>query len=1208
MGVFCDAGCEVHFTKSTVTVTYQDHIVLTGTRTPTTRLWFLQPPPIPPTMECAMGAIGSATPAEIVAFSHAALFSPALSTLEHAVKSGFLTNFPGLTLDQLRKHPPRSIATAKGHLDQTRKNQRSTKVIVPAVANDDQEDFSPIPFPAGIKTHHCFAAVFEPTGQIYTDQTGRFISPSSTGNNYLMILYDFDSNAILVAPMKNRQAASIVAAYKVLHTRLCAAGFRPSLQRLDNECSQALKDFMTTEHVDYQLVPPGVHRRNAAERAIRTFQNHFIAGLCSVDKDFPLHLWDQLLPQAEITLNLLRASRINPKLSAWAQLRGTFDFNRTPLAPPGIRVLAHEKPKDRTTWSAHGLDGWYVGPALDSYRCYRIWIWTTRTIRICDTVAWFPTKVTMPIASSTDLVLAGIQDIVNALKNPSHGSPLAPRTDSQVQALTDLSNLLTNIATKSPPNETPVTNQSGPPLRVEEPPVADTQMPPTSQSVPALRVAELTVQTQITPALRVDTQEPDQVKPPVPTNEDNATIDNSTGPRGKQRRRSQSKTKGKNKPKARTEPSAAVTTDTANAAVTPINDSIHYCLHGTAINPDTGTIADYAELSTSRDGPAWIASMTDEFGRLCQGLGPNSDMPTGSETMFFIPKHSIPKGRTVTYARVVCADRPEKTNPKRVRITCGGDRIEFPGDVSTKTADIVTVKVLLNSVISTPGARFMTGDLKDFYLGTPMERFEYMRISVKIIPRHIYDLYKLKDLTTDGFVFVEIRRGMYGLPQAGRIANDQLVAFLAPHGYHPVAITPGLWKHDTRDIFFTLVVDDFGVKYTNRDDADHLMNTLKLHYKVSEDWDGLRYCGLTIAWDYDNKTCDISMPGYIERALQRFCHDKPSRPQHAPHTWEKPQYGAKTQYAPAPDTTPALSAEDTTRVQQVLGTLLYYGRAIDNTILTAVGSIATQQASGTAATMKAITHLLNYCATHPEATVRFIASDMVLWVDSDASYLSENKARSRAGGFHFLSNRPKHPDIAPTANDAPPPNNGPIHVLCQIMREVVSSAAEAELGALFHNAKEACPIRTSLEELGHPQPPTPIQTDNSTAHGIANDTVKQKRSKAIDMRFYWVRDRVRQKQFHIFWQKGSLSRADYFTKHHPASHHQTVRPFYLHTDASHNDNYYQCLLDDTTDDAPMPPSIAATNNFESDSHAVTAAGEGVLIPGSPQIHFQPLIT
>ena len=104
-----------------------------------------------------------------------------------------------------------------------------------------------------------------------------------------------------------------------------------------------------------------------------------------------------------------------------------------------------------------------------------------------------------------------------------------------------------------------------------------------------------------------------------------------------------------------------------------------------------------------------------------------------------------------------------------------------------------------------------------------MERFEYMRISVKIIPSYILDLYELRDLVTDGFVYVEIRRGIYGLPQAGRIANDQLVTFLAPHGYHPVPITPGLMRHDTRDIFFTLVVkDDLGIKYTDRVDADHL--------------------------------------------------------------------------------------------------------------------------------------------------------------------------------------------------------------------------------------------------------------------------------------------------------------------------------------------------------------------------------------------------
>lgn len=220
MGVFCDAGCEAHFTASNVTITYQDRIVLTGTSTPATRLWHLHPPQLNPKMEQAYGAIGSATPAEIVAFTHAALFSPALSTLEHALTKGFLINFPGMTLAQVRKHPPRSIPMTKGHLDQTRQNQRSTKTTAHDETPCDDEEINPKLLNAGEKTHQCFAAFFEPKGQIYTDQTGRFIAPSSQGNNYLMVLYDYDSNAIIIAPMKNQQANSIVAAYKTLHARL----------------------------------------------------------------------------------------------------------------------------------------------------------------------------------------------------------------------------------------------------------------------------------------------------------------------------------------------------------------------------------------------------------------------------------------------------------------------------------------------------------------------------------------------------------------------------------------------------------------------------------------------------------------------------------------------------------------------------------------------------------------------------------------------------------------------------------------------------------------------------------------------------------------------------------------------------------------------------------------------------------------------------
>jgi hypothetical protein len=604
---------------------------------------------------------------------------------------------------------------------------------------------------------------------------------------------------------------------------------------------------------------------------------------------------------------------------------------------------------------------------------------------------------------------------------------------------------------------------------------------------------------------------------------------------------------------------------------------VEHALHGTAMNPDTGSTAEYNELRHCSDKHLWQDSCLEEMGRIFQGLGTDSKMPKGTDTCFFINVKDIPEDRKATYLRIVVADRPEKDNPRRVRFTVGGDQVDYPFAVSTKSADLTTVKILLNSVLSTPEGEFMTGDLKDFYLGTPLPRFEYLRIPVSIIPQEFFDLYNLAPLVHNGYVYSEIRKGMYGLPQAGRLANERLTAFLEPHGYAPVPLTPGLWRHKTRPIFFTLVVDDFGVQYVNRDDAEHLMATLKQWYQVSEDWAGTRYCGLHLEWDYVNRTCDVSMPGYVERALRRFMHIAEHRPQHAPHRWTEPIYGQRIQYANDDDESPPLDAKSITFVQQVLGTFLYYARAVDNTMLVAINDLGTQQSKGTYNTMRDVTWLLNYASTHPDATVRFTGSDMCLHIESDASYLCAPKARSRAAGFHYLSSKPADPTKPPGPNDPPVPMNGPINVPCILMKEVLASAAEAELGATYYNGKEACPEQVCLEELDWPQPPTPIATDNSTAAGIANDTVKQKRSKAIDMRYYWIRDRVRQGKFHIFWRKGKSNKADYYSKHFPPAHHIEVRPTYLHVKNSRKKNYFEALYDEElavpSDSPTADPSV-----------------------------------
>jgi len=155
---------------------------------------------------------------------------------------------------------------------------------------------------------------------------------------------------------------------------------------------------------------------------------------------------------------------------------------------------------------------------------------------------------------------------------------------------------------------------------------------------------------------------------------------------------------------------------------------------------------------------------------------------------------------------------------------------------------------------------------------------------------------------------------MYGLPQAGKITKDQLIEFLRPHSYVEDPITSGLWKHKTRDIKFCLVVYNFGVQYTNSTDAKHLLNILQQHYKVSVDWKGEKDLGITLKWDFEKRTCHVSMLGYIERALTRFQHLTPTQKLYSPHKHNMPQYGTKTQYTDDPDNSPAPNAADTKSV------------------------------------------------------------------------------------------------------------------------------------------------------------------------------------------------------------------------------------------------------------------------------------------------------
>ena len=134
---------------------------------------------------------------------------------------------------------------------------------------------------------------------------------------------------------------------------------------------------MTKAQLTFQLVPPHVHQRNAAERAIKFFKNHFVSVLATADQEYPITEWDRHLSQAEMTLNLMRAARCNPKLSEYTYLHGLHNFATTPLAPAGTKVVIHKKPQNRASWDYHGCTVWYIGPPPDHYRCFRCFIPST---------------------------------------------------------------------------------------------------------------------------------------------------------------------------------------------------------------------------------------------------------------------------------------------------------------------------------------------------------------------------------------------------------------------------------------------------------------------------------------------------------------------------------------------------------------------------------------------------------------------------------------------------------------------------------------------------------------------------------------------------------------------------------------------------------------------------------------------------------------
>ena len=1139
IGQLCDDGCLAIFTKQKMYIIKDKNLLLQGDRNTQDGLWDVLLPHQQDKV-CAVLRMDQ-TKNDLAKFLHACCFSPTKSTFTMAIKKGNFVNWPGLTVELITKYLQPSLSTEKGHLRQERKNLQSTK---------DHEIFNDAFPEQEKKSHECFMVFERKSGASYSDLTGRFPITSSRGNQYLMIMYDYDTNSIQVAPTKTKTAAELRTTTLKLLDKLDKAGHKPRMHIMDNEASQTLKQALKKHNIDYQLVPPHIHRRNAAERAIQTFKAHFIAGLVSTDPSFPAHEWDRLLPQAELTLNMLRTSRISPHLSAYATLNGIFDYNKTPLLPPGTKTLIHEKCDNRTTWAPRGTDAWYIGPALDHYRCVTCYVPITSSTRIADTISYFPHTIPIPKTTTDDYLKQAIADIITILGKPRQTLPCLQFGDETRNAIQKIAEVLGRANNPLPRVHTPSQdNIASTPSYVGLPRVKLTS-PQNPPSVGLPRVTPVSP-----PTIIYNANKPKQFTSPTvedvteefeqPTNlhrdyiemfpksqfQNKNTSNNSMNSHFRTRQPTA-------RPRLfpyRYDPRHAHSRSRAVLQLV-INETERA---NTIYNETTGQRETYDSLY-KQDPKKWGTSMANELGRLTQGVG--TRMTRGNDNLVYIKRSQVPIGRKITYANAVCDHRPLKPEQNRVRLTVGGDKLPYYGDSGSPAASILDAKIIINSTISTKSARFMAADINDYFLESPMATFEYMRIPFRWIPEEIRLQYNLYDLVeNDGYIYVEIRKGMYGLKQAARLAYDVLVKTLKPFGYAPVRGYPNIWKHNTRQTIFSLCVDDFGIKYLNLDDANHLLSALRTRYRISTDWTGSKYLGLTINWNYHKRFVEISMPGYIEKRLKKFNHPFPRRQVDSPHTHTSPVYGQKIQYAPTDDITDLLDKKGITRVQEIVGSLLFYGRALDSTILPALNEISTKQAKPTEETKNKCNRVLDYLACHPDAIIRFHASDMILHTDTDAAYLVLPKARSRIAAYYYLS------DHLPISDQLSPRLNGALDVDCKTIRRVVTSAAESETEGIFSATQKSIPLRRLLIEIGHPQPinGTPIKTDNLTAKGILSKLIKPAKSKSWDIKHHWISDQISEKIMNLIWRPGSKNWADYFTKHWPTAWHKIMRPKFI---------------------------------------------------------------
>ena len=1104
---------------------------------------------------------------ERVAWAHASLGYPSTSTFISAVSKGFIS-FPHITATDIRRYPPHSRFTDIGHMRQQRKNFRPL-IHPPPLSNKPMSLAETVPVDDPIALSEflkdkAYSFIISTDELLSGDATGAFPIESFDGYKYLLVL-SFQNIHTLI-PFKSREGVEYVRSYGEGIAEYKDHGMEaPVWIRLDNETSANLEALFVKARLGVQYVPANLHRGNKAERSVQTVKCQIISTIAGKAKSYPMKAWNHLIPHVQLCLRILFPWSIDPSKSAYEGFTGKpFDFAAHPIGPAACEVMAFVPKELRkftsspssaksSTFGDHAVPAWYLGPRLDGLRMHTVLAKESMKTRISAQLEYHPDTISLPLppleallSSKTEFLslLKREQDpsvilstIISLQEELSHISPpLAPsQPDVPLDPVDSISSTLSTASVS-------IDTSSSVPVLSESPTskgalaaskgALKTSKGALVSSKGAIKVSKDDVDISFVPAL----SPPALSANPNPIQALDLLEDVLNGKDLSKEElviwhlylaRSQSTAQERRDALAFSASLGKVPPPRLSPIFSESSAQIpQHKKKPIILNLDErGRPLSLASALAGPHGSIWEKSSSNELERFL-------DM----KCMHPIYARNLPanyQGLCTYYNPKTKEKEKEGEEPdgiqRRVRGAMGGDRIKSSGFNSCPVAEIDVVKTMLNvfisEAVSKPHTRLWTADISNFYLHTPLPTPVYMRVPIKHMSSDLLDKYDLRNHIEKDYIWFCVTKAIFGHPDAGLLSKRRIDAHMLKWGYSEDPLVACLYTHISNGTQFSLVVDDFLIKTESDAAVKHFKDCMAdggYPMVFNENPKQIKYIGITIDIDILNSKISLSMPGYIEKMQARWPH-RGHVPVSTPMPYSTPIYG-KSMQPPTPiDLSSPLSSEAAHEHQQIIGAIQYIARIVDLEALPAVCDLASEQSFKLSSLTSKVDQLLAYMFANPSPVLVYYASDMVLQGYSDGSYLSVSKARSRAGGCGCFG------------WEGSERLNGMVYAKSTILDVIVSSAAECEYAALYLLGRDMVWLREIARALGYPQKATPLKTDNKCADGLANGTAKLSKSKAMDMRFHWIRDRVKQGHFEVSWIAGEENIADFFTKALPPS-------------------------------------------------------------------------